>query len=70
MPRADNFSTRHIGSNPDQIARMLDALGLRSLDDLIDETIPASIRSQKNFSLPPALDEKPTQQAEPIDCGR
>ncbi len=36
---------------------MLDALGLRSLDDLIDETIPASIRSQKNFSLPPALDE-------------
>ena len=57
MPRADDFTIRHIGSNPEHIARMLDFLGLRSLDDLIEQTIPASIRSDKAFSLPRSLDE-------------
>ncbi|NKB76346.1 MAG: aminomethyl-transferring glycine dehydrogenase [Gammaproteobacteria bacterium] len=57
MPRSDDFTTRHIGSNPTHIAKMLSELGLTSLDELIDETIPASIRSEKVFSLPAALDE-------------
>ncbi len=57
MPRADDFTTRHIGSNPDNIAKMLDILGLESLDDLIEKTIPESIRSKKEFSLPRSLDE-------------
>ncbi len=57
MPRADDFTIRHIGSNPDHIARMLDFLGLSSLDDLIEQTIPESIRSKKAFSLPRSLNE-------------
>lgn len=57
MPRADDFTVRHIGSNPDQLAAMLDVLGVASLDDLIDQTIPAAIQSSHRFRLPEALDE-------------
>ncbi len=57
MPRSDDFTTRHIGSNPDHITIMLEKLGLTSLNELIDETIPSSIKSEKAFSLPAALDE-------------
>ncbi len=57
MPRADDFTVRHIGSNPDQLAAMLETLGVDSLDDLIDQTVPASIRSNHRFRLPEALDE-------------
>ena len=57
MPRADDFTVRHIGSNSDQVASMLKALGLDSLDDLVEQTIPESIRSKKEFSLPRSLDE-------------
>ncbi|MGI9310533.1 MAG: aminomethyl-transferring glycine dehydrogenase [bacterium] len=57
MPRADDFTVRHIGSNPDQIAAMLRALGVGSLDELIDQTIPSSIQSGHRFRLPEALDE-------------
>nr|NKB25986.1 hypothetical protein [Kiritimatiellia bacterium] len=56
MPRSDDFTTRHIGSNPDHITIMLEKLGLTSLNELIDETIPSSIKSEKAFSLPAALD--------------
>ena len=57
MSGIDDFTTRHIGPHPDHIARMLEVLGLKSLDDLIEQTIPQSIRSQNEFTLPPALSE-------------
>ena len=57
MPRADDFTVRHIGSNSEQIAAMLDTLGVDSLDALIAQTIPASIQSSHRFQLPEALDE-------------
>ena len=57
MPRADDFTVRHIGSNPEQLASMLESLEVESLDELIEQTIPASIRSEHRFRLPEALDE-------------
>jgi len=57
MPRADDFTVRHIGSNPEQVAAMLAALGIESLDELIEQTVPESIRSAHRFKLPEALDE-------------
>ncbi len=57
MSRADDFTTRHIGPHPDHIARMLESLGLESLDELIEQTIPRSILSQHEFDLPRALSE-------------
>lgn len=49
----DQFQSRHIGPHPSEQADMLAKLGVNSLDQLIAETIPASIRS----SSLPALDE-------------
>ena len=57
MSGMDDFTTRHIGPHPDHIARMLEVLGLKSLDDLIEQTIPQSIRSHNEFTLPSALSE-------------
>ncbi len=57
MPRPDDFAIRHIGSGSGQIVRMLDALGLTTLDELIEQTIPSSILSGYQFSLPRSLDE-------------
>ncbi len=57
MSKADDFTTRHIGPRPNHIARMLETLGLESLDELIEQTIPQSIRSQSEFDLPRSLSE-------------
>ena len=37
MPRADDFTIRHIGSSPEQITTMLESLGVSSLDELIEK---------------------------------
>ena len=40
----DFANRRHIGPSPSEMAGMLEVLGLPTLDALIDETVPASIR--------------------------
>jgi len=57
MPNADDFTKRHIGPDPEQISRMLDAIGVESMEHLVEQTIPQSIRSNRPFKLPDALDE-------------
>lgn len=44
-PYTDKFSDRHIGPDSDQIAAMLKFLGVASLEELIDRTLPAPIRT-------------------------
>ena len=53
----DWFAPRHIGPSPAERDAMLQAIGARSLDALIDEAIPASIRLTHPLSLPPAESE-------------
>jgi glycine dehydrogenase len=53
----DTFAPRHIGPRGDDVAAMLEAVGAPSLDALIDEVIPASIRLGKPLSLPPGESE-------------
>jgi glycine dehydrogenase len=53
----DHFAPRHIGPSPEDTQAMLDAVGAASLDALIDEAIPASIRLQSPLNLPPAESE-------------
>ena len=48
----DAFAPRHIGPNDDEVRRMLDTLGVASLDALIDETVPESIRLRRPLALP------------------
>jgi glycine dehydrogenase len=53
----DHFAPRHIGPSPEDTDAMLAAVGAASLDALIDEAIPASIRLDKPLRLPPAESE-------------
>jgi glycine dehydrogenase len=48
----DTFAPRHIGPRGDELAAMLKEIGAASLDALIDEVIPASIRLKKPLDLP------------------
>jgi glycine dehydrogenase len=48
----DTFAPRHIGPRGDEVAAMLEEVGSPSLDALIDEVIPASIRLKKPLDLP------------------
>ncbi len=57
LDASDWFARRHIGPSPDERAEMLEAVGAPSLDALMDEAIPASIRLKKPLSLPPAESE-------------
>ena len=54
----DRFASRHVGPSDADVSAMLDALGVDSLDTLVDEAIPASIRSRKPLDLPPAVTER------------
>lgn len=51
------FASRHNGPAEDEIAAMLAAIGCKSLDELIDQAIPASIRLEKPLDLPEPLSE-------------
>ena len=55
--QANEFAGRHIGPNEQETAQMLRTIGIRSLDDLIDRTIPSSIRAKKSLSIPGPVSE-------------
>ncbi len=55
--KQSNFTQRHIGPNPDDVQQMLDILGLSSLDDLINKTVPQGIRFHETLNLPAAQSE-------------
>ncbi|HBF96778.1 MAG TPA: glycine dehydrogenase (aminomethyl-transferring), partial [Porphyromonadaceae bacterium] len=53
----EHFKTRHIGIKPEDLGNMLQTVGVSSVDELIDQTIPADIRLKKPLSLPKAQSE-------------
>jgi glycine dehydrogenase len=54
---ATSFVRRHIGPSPRDVRAMLDAVGAKSLDALMGETLPASIRQKAPLYLGRALSE-------------
>ncbi len=54
----DYFQRRHIGTNEDVLPHMLKEIGVESLDELIDKTIPSQIRMDRDLDVPDALTEK------------
>ena len=54
----DDFATRHIGPTPQDVDAMLEVVGVPTLDDLLDRTIPASIRHDEPLALDPPLTER------------
>lgn len=53
----DQFANRHIGPNAGELKEMLAEIGVDSLDQLIDETVPAGIRKKDALQLPEAITE-------------
>src|SRR5258708_31805564 len=53
----DRFVHRQIGADASDVAKMIEVLGLPSLDALIDRTVPQSIRLQRPLDLPPGRSE-------------
>ena len=54
---SDTFIHRHIGPSEPEVAAMLDALGIASLDALSDETVPGDIRAEHDLQIGPARGE-------------
>ncbi|MEI4195566.1 aminomethyl-transferring glycine dehydrogenase [Roseovarius sp. E0-M6] len=50
----DFANRRHIGPSPEEMVDMLDVVGAKDIDDLIDQTVPKSIRQAEplNFGKP------------------
>jgi glycine dehydrogenase len=51
LTAADDFVGRHIGPDPAEQAVMLHAVGVSSIDELIDQVVPAQIRSATPLAL-------------------
>ena len=54
----NNFANRHIGVTSEDIASMLQTIGVNSVDELIDQTIPSDIRLEKSLELPEPMTER------------
>ncbi|MGA7479867.1 MAG: hypothetical protein WBW07_13125, partial [Azonexus sp.] len=52
LEQHDEFIGRHIGPCASEIAAMLAAIGADSLEQLIDQTVPAAIRLAADLPLP------------------
>ena len=53
----NNFINRHNGPRQHELSEMLKTIGSPSLDALIEETVPSSIRLPKPLNLPEGLNE-------------
>ena len=53
----NNFATRHNGPQPQDVEKMLGVIGVKSIDELIDKTIPQQIRLKNDLDLPLGMNE-------------
>ena len=59
LPAPRTFPDRHIGvTDPAHVETMLAELGYESLDALVDDAVPASIRKSEPLDLPPGRSEE------------
>ncbi len=55
--KTDVFASRHIGIREEDLEKMCSVVGVKDLDELIDQTIPHDIRLKESLNLPPAISE-------------
>ncbi len=53
----EQFFWRHVGPRPEDIEEMLEVIGVKSVDELIRQVVPDSIRLNKELDLPAPLTE-------------
>lgn len=54
----NKFVNRHVGISAEEIPAMLQAIGVESVDELIDQTIPSNIRLKEPLNLPEPMSER------------
>jgi glycine dehydrogenase len=54
---SDQFVNRHIGPRKSETGEMCRTIGVDSLEQLIEETVPSSIMLERPLNLPPAMSE-------------
>lgn len=52
-----NFTSRHIGPRNQEVNEMLHAIGAKSIDELIDQTVPATIRNTHPLAISSEMSE-------------
>ena len=52
-----NFTSRHIGPTHHDSQEMLRVMGVQSIDQLIDQTVPAIIRNAKSLAISNEMSE-------------
>jgi len=67
---SEKFSTRHIGPREHEIKEMLEAMGVESLEKLMDLTIPESIRLEEKLDLGHEITEQELLQQLRIIAGK
>lgn len=55
--QSHEFHGRHIGPNKADTKKMLDTIGVSSVEELVDKTVPAAIRLQNELNIPAAISE-------------
>ena len=51
------FTSRHIGPDSSEKQQMIDAIGVKSIEDLIHQTVPSPIRMSGELNIPDAMSE-------------
>ena len=54
---AGEFPTRHIGPDAEDVAAMCAALGVTSVDELVDQVVPEAIRRRDALDIGPSSSE-------------
>jgi len=54
----DFANRRHIGPSPQEMAAMLKVIGYKTLDELIDDTVPVTVRQKHALDWGPAMSER------------
>ena len=57
MEHPDKFVNRHLGPREEDITAMLEAIGVESVEKLIQETVPQSIRLTEKLEIDPPISE-------------
>ncbi len=57
LTQTEPFSSRHIGPRPTDLPAMLARIGVSSVEELIDQTIPSAIRRNAPIGVEPAVSE-------------
>src|SRR2546423_7217680 len=55
--QAAEFAGRHIGPTEDEASEMLKVIGIATIDELIDKTIPKNIRLKEELEINPPVSE-------------